>query len=335
MRLFTPLVSIATALSAMGALTISVPDGSTKQACSNPLPSRKGRLIGLTASPGHLIASNQNGDVWIGNEDGSQWRRSTNRAPGRVFTSLEPGSYLMAAATKGLWASRDLGKTWTAWSCDWIVTGAAESRPNTMFVATVPDERSGRGGGLYQTSDGGKTWKLLSSVGSRQVNVLLVPPFARSTMYVATEAGGVLSSDDGGTQWKRTLTGRGRDRGPILPTSLALGGGPHPVLWAGTRRDGVFRSSTKPSEWLHAGLAGRYIGSVVPDPNRPNVVHVLTYNGLLQTRDGGHTWHEVQGPVGSATDVYQASGRIFATVGNVVFRSLDHGITWRRVVRLR
>ena len=121
---------------------------------------------------------------------------------------------------------RELFK-WEPGSSTWSSTGlidAGEQRPygREGFRIAVSDETvyvGKRDGHLFQSLDGGTTWKDVTPDLPISFNLFKEIVFAGSTVYVGTD-NGVLTSDDG-EKW-RVLTDKNGDR--IAMDSLAIAG---------------------------------------------------------------------------------------------------------------
>lgn len=79
-------------------------------------------------------------------------------------------------------------------------------------------------------------------------------------------------------------------------TVHCLAGDPRPArfTYAGTRGDGVWRSSDAGQTWTRAGLAGRTVKALAVSPSVPGTVYAGTKPpALFVSRDAGESWDEL------------------------------------------
>src|SRR3954469_3921791 len=212
-------------------------------------------------------------------------------------------------------------------------------RPDTVYIGNM--------GGLWRTTDAGKTWTNLSDGKLPRVAVgaIAIDPTDRNTLYVGTGISfnslsgdavgtGIYVSRDGGktfTRAKQNTTG-------YAVRQIAVAGG---VVMAATN-DGLFRSADKGRSFTRVALptagAGkeasgpfaRYVSSVVIKPSNPKVVTAAVGfwygagklphgrvaspgNGLYRSTDGGKTFVRLPG-----TDDLSHPGSSSDPIGTVV-----------------
>ena len=200
------------------------------------------------------------------------------------------------------------------------VTAGVPGRPDTYYFG-------GAGGGVWKTTDAGRTWRgLLQHETSSAIGALAVAASDASVVYAGT--------------------------------------GQVDARWDIQAGDGLYRSGDGGETWARAGLdATRYIGAILVDPRDPNRVlvaalgHVFAPNperGVYLTADGGKSWQHVldmgdsTGAVDLAWDpespavVYAAAWQMRmhpwldyfqpqAGPGSGIYRSDDGGLHWRRL----
>ena len=155
---------------------------------------------------------------------------------------------------------------------------------------------AGNGEGVFQSNDGGKTWRNTSN-GLPDVNVweLAVSPNLSSdgTVFAATISNGIFRSVDAGHTWEPVDQGLGNLRVQALAISPNFGA--DSTLFAGTS-GGLFRSRNGGDSWtrLHAGLSdGAAILTVAISPGfeLDQTVFVGTdAEGVLRSTDAGESW---------------------------------------------
>ncbi|HET9514051.1 MAG TPA: hypothetical protein VFO95_08975, partial [Gemmatimonadales bacterium] len=235
----------------------------------------------------------------------------------------------------GVYRSTDGGGKWTQ-------VGLATSRTiariaphptdsNTAYVAAMGDLWSPGGErGLYKTTDGGVTWKLVLSAAAPHdkdagAGDVLIDPANPNTVYAALYArrrtawsfaagveltkqdvGGVFRSTDGGATWKKLAGGLPAQTQRI---GLALYPKNPRILYAviqsdaaGTqniddntsRAGGVFRSEDGGDTWRRMNpLNPRpfYFSQIRVDPENDQRIYVLGF-ALHVSDDGGRTFRE-------------------------------------------
>ncbi len=212
----------------------------------------------------------------------------------------------------------------------WRLVGPHRAGWSTVS-AVVPQQAEtfyfgAAGGGVWKTTDAGRTWAPIFNEGPPSIGALAVAPSDPKTLYVGT--GQVTSRYDG-----------------------AAG-------------EGVFKSKDAGATWTPIGLeATRHIGAILVDPRNPDVVllaamgHAFGPNaerGVYRSEDGGATWKQTlfvsenTGAVDLASDP-ASPDVVFASVWQVrykpwlnyfastegeesgLFRSTDGGRTFTRI----
>jgi len=166
------------------------------------------------------------------------------------------------------------------------------------------NEYQGTGGGIFKSTDGGKTWNALTKGlpnGVIQAN-LTIAPSQTSRLYasVASARGergtgsvvGIYRSDDGGENWEQ-ITKDPRPAGRI-------GGGDLPMPKVDPKNaDVVYSTSTVTMKSMDGGKTwmsfrgapgGDDYQNMWINPNDPNTILLVADQGALVTVNGGKTW---------------------------------------------
>ncbi len=210
-------------------------------------------------------------------------------------------------------------------------------------------------------------FRYIGPVGNRVIAVAGLP-HNPNVYYVGAASGGIFKTSDDGAHWDAIFD----DQAVSSIGSLAVAPSDSNVIWAGTGEafirsnisigDGVYRSTDAGKTWTHRGLekTGR-IGRIVVDPDNPDVAFACalghTYGpqqdrGVYRTADGGQTWQrtlfvdENTGCSDVAMDPHNRRvlfagmwqievhtwGRTSGGPGSGLFKSVDGGLTWTRLV---
>ncbi|HEX5580569.1 MAG TPA: hypothetical protein VFX39_03260 [Gemmatimonadaceae bacterium] len=252
-------------------------------------------------------------------------------------------TFFVAAAAGGVWKTTNNGITYRpVFENERVASmGALAIAPSdTMQVWAGTGEPNSRnsiepGGGIYKSTDGGLTWKLMGLEKTEHIGHIVVHPTNPDIVYVAALGAawrtnperGLYKTTDGGQTWKlvKHVSDRAgfinvqldpknpdvvwassweRIRGPYFLNS----GGPGSALWKSTDggatwaeiRGGGFPETPK----------GRI--EIAIYPGDPNIVYTMVEadsirgrkaapgaerqklaNGLYRTKDGGRTWEKM------------------------------------------
>jgi photosystem II stability/assembly factor-like uncharacterized protein len=264
-----------------------------------------------------------------------RWRSVGPYTGGRVTAVAgipdQPNVYYMGTAGGGVWKTDDYGHSWRSISDKDIKIGdigalaIAPSDPNVIYVGTgdsgprntvMIDE-----GGMYKSTDGGKSWTFLGLDKTHIITWILIDPHNPDVVYAAALGHlfasnpdrGVFKTTDGGKTWSKVLY-VDDETGAI---SMALDPSDPEVVYAamwqmsrshwtfssGGPGSGIFKTTDGGASWtnithnpgLPTGIFGK-VGIAVA-PSSPNTVYALVQaeyegqaGGLFRSDDGGQSW---------------------------------------------
>ena len=208
------------------------------------------------------------------------------------------------------------------------------------------------------------------AVMSGRIADIAVPPAERpgdrlgKTVYVASAAGGVWKTTNGGVTWTPIFD----DQRVSSIGSVAVAPTNANIVWVGTGEsnnlrssswgEGIYKSTDGGETWTHMGLRGsQHIPRIVVHPTNPDIVWVAAMGplwdsagerGLYRTNDGGRTWQlkKALGPFTGFTDIvldprdpntiyaasYQRERKSYSFVAggpeSGIWKSTDGGETW-------
>lgn len=161
------------------------------------------------------------------------------------------------------------------------------------------------------------------------VTQIVIDPHQPRNLYTLTTYSiGVLSSSDGGRQWKQINRGI---RSYSL-YDLKMDPANPKILYLGAGGAGLYKSTDSGASWkeMNDGLQNTDIGTVVLPPNAPDTVYVVTSTGLFKSPDGGTSWVALnQGDDFTSSQQYQAL-IVLPTAPPTFFLASGKGLYTRR-----
>jgi photosystem II stability/assembly factor-like uncharacterized protein len=252
-------------------------------------------------------------------------------------------TFFVAAAGGGIWKTTNAGTTFRPVFDDYpvVAMGSLAIAPSdTMQVWAGTGEQNSRntiepGQGVYKSTDGGLTWKLMGLEKTQHIGRIVVHPTNPNIVYVAALGAawkanperGLYKTEDGGQTWKLIkfvsdkagfidvgidpknpnviwASSYQRVRGPYFLTS----GGPGSALWKST--DGGTNWAEIKGGGFPETEKGRINFSIYPQD--PNIVYAMVEADSIRGRKA-------------------APGTARQKLGNGLYRTKDGGKTWEKM----
>lgn len=186
------------------------------------------------------------------------------------------------------------------------------------------------GNGLHRSTDGGKTWKILTGWQTMEVLSIALDPVAANIIYIATPHGIFKSVDDGKT-WVEKMRGCKS----WYADEIIIDARDRQTLYAGLDDD-LYCSRDGGENWTALQIGAPGIRTVFQPAARPNILLAGTEDhGVRVSFDHGKNWRAGGGI--AATAIYAihgaADGKAIYAGGyqTGVWRSGDFGANWERV----
>lgn len=298
-----------------------------------PVFDRAGGMLSIGAL---AVAPSNHAIVWAGTGEANN-RQSSSWGDG-VYRSTDRGANWRRM---GLEETRHIGR---------IVVHPAN--PDIVYVAAAGHLwGSNPERGVYQTTDGGATWKKILyrdehtgaidlAMDPQDPNILYAAMYQRQRKGWGFNGGGpgsgVFRTTDGGASWVELANGLPRgDKGRI---GLAVSPVNRNIVYAIVEAElgGLYRSSDGGESWVRLTMLNprpMYYSRIALDPRDANRVYLLGSNrGLYISDDAGRSFRDVFSNVHGEDHAFwvdpQNPNRLIAGGDGGVAISFDRGSTW-------
>jgi photosystem II stability/assembly factor-like uncharacterized protein len=235
-----------------------------------------------------------------------------------------PAVLYVGAATGGIWKSTNKGVTWTdVFGKEPDNTFGAlaifERDPNIVWAGTGENnnrQSSSWGGGVYRSTNGGRTWSYLGLHDTRSIGRVVLDPADPNVAFIAAVGNlwrenperGVFKTTDAGRTWTKVLyvdpfTGATdlvmdpRDSKVLYAATYQRmrkafgfnGGGPGSAIYKSTDAGATWKKLENGIPAGDKGRIGLAIARSKPDVVVATIEHA-TAGGTYRTEDAGATW---------------------------------------------
>jgi photosystem II stability/assembly factor-like uncharacterized protein len=233
------------------------------------------------------------------------------RDPNKVFAAVLGHPY-GPSEERGLYLSTDGGQNWKRVIAKDENTGASDveidpANPDVVYASMWEvregpwedgNEFNGAGGGLFKSTDGGRTWHQLTGGLPKdlsQIYVAIAPSDPRrlyATLSQASGKLGVYRSDDAGENWAQITTDprpAGRIGGGDLSIPKVDPKNPDLLYVVSTV---TMRSSDGGKTWMgfRGAPGGDDYQNLWINPNNGNIILIVSDQGAIITVNGGASW---------------------------------------------
>ena len=281
------------------------------------------------------------GGVYKTTDGGEHWTEVLQRGDGFPITAIvlapsHPDLVYAAFGHGGRWfKSEDAGATWRDFGLQPdganvgipIALAVDPANPLVVYLNSYI-------GGVFKTSDGGKTWHVCSKgyTGSQMADIA-IDPRQPALIYAAGRIG-IAKSEDGGRSWIYLAAAMGPENFTEAASVSVNPNNPQDILLASRGAGRVVRSTDGGKSWRRVFDAGRHgVVRFARSPSAANVIYAAgrtppvfapaTSLGLLRSADGGGHWESVN--TGLVEDLNVNSVAVHPTDPNIAYAGVLNG----------
>lgn len=337
-----------------------------------PSTARRTRVLKMDPKDRNVVYAGTTEGLYKTADGGENWTRTTG--PDVIINDVyvdprNPKHILLATDRSGVLASEDAGVGFeasnTGFSQRQVAALLADAKtPGTMYAGVINDKIYG---GVFVTSDFGRTWKQ-ENAGLNGRDVFLLAQADDGTLLAGTSNGVyrwdgqnwmAIDSVESGAEThvasrrsrsrtsahSRSLSARRKAEGTAAAeiqgrvTALSATGD----VWYAATAQGLFRSRNHGTSWeatvpaAQTGTPSALSGSYTAVAVFGKAVFVGRSRSLAVSQDGGQSWQAVAFP-GGLTDLDSLAltpdGSLWAGGREGVFYSTDQGHSWNALRRL-
>jgi len=240
-----------------------------------------------------------------------------------------------------IFGSTDAGERWqllgrAGSTRDGVVTTIlVHSRHTSVLFASLWTLDPRRGGGVFRSDDGGRTW-MIAGLEGQSVRALAMAPSNPDTLVAGT-LDGVYRSMDGGGTWGRISPENHEELRNF--DSLAIDPLNPDIIYAGTYHL-PWKTLNGGRLWstIHEGmLDDSDVMSILIDRTNPRRLYASACSGIYRSDNAGTMWRKIQGIPFSARRTHVIRQHpidpqvVYAGTTEGLWKSTDGGDTWRRM----
>ena len=279
--------------------------------------------------------------------------RQGGRVVSFAVSQQDPFVYFVGAGPGGLWKTVNNGNTFESIFDNEETSGIghvaiAPSDQNIVWVGTGESNLRNStqyGNGVYKSTDGGKTWSNKGLQKTHHIGKVIIHPENPNVVYIAAQGQyytdnkerGVYKTTNSGNSWKKVLSIKHgkihvgvtdlvmdpRDSNVLYATSYQRIRRPWGFSGAGPK-SGIYKTVDGGKNWkkLSGGLPSGLLGKIglAIFPRNPDILYAIIEDANSPEMSYEERWIEIQNGKPSSKP----------TVGNIVYRTDDAGLSWRQ-----
>lgn len=261
----------------------------------------------------------------------------------RAFAAVpgQPRHLYLGTTNSWVYESMDEGASWHRLAkldeaddlvVDHIVVDAAN--PDHLYVAGWKFGHAD--GGLWESQDGGKTWKAIPGLRGQSIRAFAQSPSDPRTIFAGTLAG-VFRSTDAGASW--TLISPPGSQEIHEVESLAVDPKDPDIVYAGTWHL-PWKTIDGGKNWenIKQGVIDDSdVFSILVEPGNSNIIYASACSGIYKSENAGKLFKKIQGIPATArrTRVLRQdpvhTDTVYAGTTEGLYKTVDGGRTFQRM----